>query len=110
MKATTQHPPRVTSQNARLRSYGGLDSKGYQHRVVNHHIGEYVTVDGTNVNAVENFWKPLKTAIKSTHISASPQHLEKYVKEFEYRLIRRMRPETMADELLTRLPDLKMVC
>ena len=90
-----------------LRSYGGLASKGYQHGVVNHSAHEYVAPDGTNVNAVENFWKHLKAAIRSTHISVSPQHLEKYVKEFEFRFNRRMRPETMIDELLHRFPDLK---
>ena len=90
-----------------LLSYGGLDRKGYTHSVVNHSAGEYVGRDGTNVNAVENFWKHLKAAIRSTHISVSHQHLEKYVKEFEFRFNRRMRPETMLDELLTRFPELQ---
>ena len=90
-----------------LRSYGGLGAKGYEHGVVNHSISEYVAEDGSNVNAVENFWKHLKAAIRSTHIGVSPQHLEKYVREFEFRFNRRMRPEAMLDELLTRFPDLR---
>ena len=90
-----------------LKSYGGLDTKGYQHGVVNHSLSEYVAPDGTNVNAVENFWQHLKAAIRSTHVSVSPQHLEKYVKEFEFRFNRRMRPEAMLDELLTRFPELQ---
>jgi transposase len=36
----------------------------------------------------------------------SGKHLERYVKEFEIRFNRRMRPETMLAELLTRFPEL----
>ena len=90
-----------------LISYRGLDRKGYTHSVVNHSAGEYVAAVGSNVNAIKNFWKHLKAAIRSTYISVSPQHLEKHVKELEFRFNRRMRPKTVIDELLTRFPDLK---
>ena len=64
-----------------LLSYGGPVRKGYTHGVVNHSGGEYVAADGSKLNAVENLWKHLNAAIRFTHISVSPQHLEKYVKE-----------------------------
>ncbi len=39
-------------------------------------------------------------------MSPDPKHLQRYVKEFEYRFNRRMRPETMLSELLSRFPEL----
>ncbi len=51
-------------------------------------------------------WRHLKCSIEGTHISVSPKYLERYAKEFEYRFNRRMRPETMLDELLSRFPEL----
>ena len=62
--------------------------------------------NGETVNAIENFWRHLKCSIEGTHTSVSRQHLERYVKEFEFRFNRRMRPETMLFELLTRFPSL----
>jgi transposase len=38
-------------------------------------------------------------------VSVSSKHLERYVKEFEFRFNRRMRPDTMLAELLTRFPE-----
>lgn len=78
----------------------------YTHKTVNHGKGEYVAEDGTTTNQVENFFRHLKNSISGTHISVSKRHLETYVKEFEYRFNRRMRPETMLDELLSRFPEL----
>ena len=58
------------------------------------------------VNSIENFWRHLKCSIKGTHISVSPKYLERYAKEFEFRFNRRMRPERMLSELLSRFPEL----
>ncbi len=84
-----------------LKSYTGLDKKGYQHKRVNHSVGEYVGPNGESVNGLENFWRPLKQGIKGTHIWVSPKYLETYAKEFEYRFNRRDCPETMLSELLS---------
>ncbi len=89
-----------------LKSYSGLAAKGYDHATVNHSAGEYVSEDGVTVNSIENFWRHLKCSIKGTHISVSPKYLERYAKEFEFRFNRRMRPETMLSELLSRFPEL----
>lgn len=84
------------------RAYGGLATvKGYWHKQVNHSIEEYVSKDGATVNAIESFWSHLKRSIGGTHTSVSPKHLNRYVKEFEYRFNRRNRPEAMLPELLS---------
>lgn len=89
------------------RSYNKLDEKGYNLKRVNKYKdGHYVGPNGESVNAVENFWRHLKESINGTHTSVSSKYLETYAKEFEYRFNRRMRPETMLSELLSRFPEL----
>jgi len=84
------------------RAYGGLATmNGYWHKSVNHSIEEYVSGEGATVNAIESFWSHLKRSIGGTHTSVSPKHLNRYVKEFEYRFNRRNRPEAMLPELLS---------
>lgn len=84
------------------RAYGGLATiNGYWHKSVNHSIDEYVSDEGATVNAIESFWSHLKRSIGGTHTSVSPKHLNRYVKEFEYRFNRRNRPEAMLPELLS---------
>lgn len=84
-----------------LKSYNGLENKGYYPKRVNHSAGEYVGFDGATVNSIESFWRHLKVSISGTHTSVSPKYLGRYAKEFEYRFNRRKRPETMLSELLT---------
>lgn len=78
----------------------------YTHKTVNHSEGEYAKLDGTSTNQIESFFNHLKKSIAGTHTSVSHKHLERYVKEFEYRFNRRMRPETMLSELLSRFPEM----
>ena len=90
-----------------LRSYQkALPRSQYTHKTVNHSKGEYATPDGTSTNQIESFFNHLKKSIAGTHTSVSSKHLERYVKEFEYRFNRRMRPETMLNERLTRFPEM----
>ena len=93
--------PGTTIHTDELASYDGLDKKGYQQKRVNHSKGEYVGPNGETVNAIENFWRHLKQGIKGTHIWVSPEQLETYAKEFEYRFNRRDCAETMLSELLS---------
>ena len=79
----------------------------YTHKQVDHSKGEYATPEGVSTNAMESFFSHLKRSIKGTHTSVSPKWLESYAKEFEYRFNRRMRPETMLSELLSRYPELE---
>ncbi len=90
-----------------LRSYQkALPRSQYTHKTVNHSKGEYATPEGVSTNQIESFFNHLKKSIAGTHTSVSRKHLERYVKEFEYRFNRRMRPETMLNELLTRFPEM----
>ncbi|AKM10702.1 IS1595 family transposase [Croceicoccus naphthovorans] len=89
-----------------LRSYAKLADHGYRHARVNHGAEEYAYYDyrlaeTVSVNGIENFWRHLKCSINGTHTSVSAKHLNRYVKEFEYRFNRRNRPETMLPELLS---------
>ena len=89
-----------------MHSYRTLNEHGFRHETVNHSAGAYVTETGATVNAIENFWRHLKCSITGTHNNVSKKHLEKYVKEFEYRFNRRTTSEAMLGELLTRFPEL----
>ena len=82
-----------------LKSYNGLSKAGFDHETVNHSAGEYVDGD-CHVNGIEGFWARLKLSIRGTHVHVSRTHLQKYVKEFEYRYNRRKRPEQMFDDLV----------
>lgn len=83
-----------------LASYNGLHLKGYIHKTVNHGAGEYVGFGGASVNAMEGFWRHLKASINGTHIHVSPQHLAKYLAEFEFRYNLRQSPHLMIDRLM----------
>ena len=67
-----------------LKSYGGLSKVGFEHETVNHGAGQYVR-GSSHVNSIEGFWARLKLSIRGTHVHVSRKHLQKYVKEFEYR-------------------------
>ncbi len=82
-----------------LKSYNGLSKDGYGHETVNHGAGEYVDGD-CHVNGLEGFWARLKLSIRGTHVHVSKKHLQKYVKEFEYRYNRRKRPERIFGDLV----------
>ena len=85
-----------------LKSYNGLAKAGYNHETVNHGAGEYVDGD-CHVNGIEGFWARLKLSIRGTHVHVSKKHLQKYVKEFEYRYNRRKQPDAIFGDLVTSL-------
>ena len=72
---------------------------GHLNRTVNHGAGEYVDGD-CHVNGIEGFWARLKLSIRGTHVHVSAKHLQKYVKEFEYRYNRRKRPDAIFGDLV----------
>ena len=84
-----------------LKSYSGLSKAGFEHETVNHGAGEYVDGD-CHVNGIEGFWARLKLSIRGTHVHVSAKHLQKYVKEFEYRYNRRKRPASIFADLVAR--------
>jgi|GEM_PF-1771356 len=64
-------------------AYSNL-SKNFNHAVVNHGAGVYV-IDDVYTNSIEGFWSTLKRGIIGIYHSITPKHLDKYVKEFEFR-------------------------
>ena len=100
--------PETEIHSDELRAYNkfmGSKTKN-THKTVNHSQGEYATPVGVTTNQIESFFNHLKKSIAGAHTSVSPTHLQRYVKEFVFRFNRRMRPETMLDELLSRSPEL----
>src|SRR3569623_50358 len=97
--------PRSAIHTDEYRTYitvGNIAGMAYTHEAVNHRMGECVCArTGASVNAMENFWRHLKTSISGTHISVSPKYLGRYAKEFEYRFNRRNDPASMLPELLS---------
>jgi transposase-like protein len=51
--------------------------------------GHYVGKDGQTTNAVENFFGTFKRGMKGTYHKCEPQHLARYLTEFEFRYNRR---------------------
>ena len=85
-----------------LRSYLELGLAGFRHRTVNHGEGEYVRGD-SHVNTIEGFWSRIKKSIHGTHVHVSSKHLQKYVKEFEYRHNRRKQTDRILADLVANL-------
>lgn len=73
---TTLH----TDQHA---GYRYIHEKGYAHQTVNH--SETFIYKGISTQSVEGFWSLLKRGIIGVYHHVSPQHLAKYLAEFEFR-------------------------
>ena len=76
-----------------------LPELGYNHAYVTHSADEYVRGD-VHTNTLEGFWSHLKRGIRSTHVSVSKQHLQKYVDEFAFRFNNRDKPAEMFQRLV----------
>lgn len=59
------------------------------HQTVNHSIGEYVRGD-VHTNTIEGYFSVLKRGIMGTYHHVSPQHLKRYLAEFDFRYNERM--------------------
>jgi len=85
-----------------LYSYKRLWMYGYDHESVNHALKEYVRGD-RHTNTLEGYWSIIKRSIRGTHVHVSPEHLSKYLGEFEFRWNLRHHPQKMFPVLLKRL-------
>ena len=61
-------------------AYNGLEN----HEAVRHSVGEYVR-GMAHTAGVESFWSMLKRGYNGTYHHLSPEHLQRYVREFEGR-------------------------
>ena len=71
-----------------LRAYGTLTNEVASHETVNHSADEYVRYQNGQVistNAVEGYFAQLKRSIDGTHHQVSPEHIHRYLAEFDYR-------------------------
>jgi transposase-like protein len=74
-----------------------------RHQSVNHSIGEYVRGDA-HTNTIEGYFSILKRGITGTYHHVSPQHLKRYLAEFDFRYNERaalgVEDEARADKLV----------
>ena len=66
------------------KGYNGL-GWSFTHETVNHRSAEYVR-DGVSTNSIEAVWAVLKRGIYGTFHHVSAKHLDRYVREFTFRL------------------------
>ena len=74
----------VTDQH---RGYRNLT--GFNHKTVNHGVGEYVSAEGHTTNGVESLWALFKRQYHGTHHWFSAKHTDRYIDEMTFRLNRR---------------------
>jgi len=65
-------------------AYHALGQEFGSHSTVDHKAGEYVK-DGAGTNQAENYFSQLKRSIDGTHHHVSPEHLDRYLAEFDFR-------------------------
>lgn len=58
--------------------------RNFEHEVVNHSAGEYVR-GAAHTNTVESYFAVLKRGITGVYHHVSPQHLKRYLAEFDFR-------------------------
>ena len=83
-------------------AYQVLHSEFYNHGTVNHDAEQWRNGIFCT-NGIEGFWAHLKKGLKSTHIYVSPQHMQRYVGEFQFRYNFRSDPGAMFNRLLTQI-------
>lgn len=81
------------------RSYRRLRIMGFQHGRINHDQNEWKR-GIHHTNTIEGFWAHLKKGLKSTHVSVSKKHLQRYVDEFAFRYNNREAPAAMFQRLV----------
>ncbi len=92
---------RIATDEAR--AFARLPEEGFAHGTVNHSAKEYVR-GPVHTNTIESFWARLKASIRGTHVHVSRHHLQKYLREFEFRFNLRRSPHLMFDLLLLAFP------
>ena len=88
-------------------AYSLLKGDGYKHGKIKHRFKQWARMDRVHnikvsTNGIENFWKQLKTSIRSTHVSVSSQHMPKYLGEFTFRANHRQEVNAMFDRLIAK--------
>lgn len=100
--------PGSTVSTDEAKAYGLVGDGGWAHLTVNHSEKDYAHYDyrskeNVHVNSLENFWKHFKASVRGTHVSISPQHTNRYLREFTYRANHREMGNAMFDALIAAL-------
>ncbi|MEZ4553117.1 MAG: IS1595 family transposase [Dehalococcoidia bacterium] len=93
--------PRSTVFTDELKSYDGLDGKGYTHHRIRHSEGVYVSGD-VSTNTIEGFWSLTKNGIRGVYHSVSARHLQGYLNEYAWRYSHRGDERAQFETLLLR--------
>jgi len=83
------------------KGYGKLESYGYGHKSVIHSKFQWAK-DGVTTNSIEGYWSNLKKSIFGTHTYVSPEYLQNYLNEFDFRHNNR-KGRIMFDAILSRI-------
>ncbi|MBB3992272.1 IS1595 family transposase [Croceicoccus naphthovorans] len=86
------------------RAYDHLSEIGFEHIKCNHKIGQWVSEEGAHTRHLDTYWTTLKRSIRGIHLHVSMDHLEKYIKECEFRHTFRKKPADMFWDLISKHP------
>jgi len=86
----------------------GLEpSPRFNHKSVNHSLGEYVAPGGVHTNGIESFWALFKRGYHGTYHSMSVKYMQRYLDEFCFRQNTRKMPSLDTFDLLLKQCVLK---
>ncbi len=93
--------PASTVYTDELKSYDGLEQKGYPHKRIQHSEQVYVSGD-VHTNTIEGFWSLTKRGIGGVYHAVSAKHLQGYLNEYAWRYSHRDDGQAMFETLLDR--------
>ena len=93
----------VTIMSDGMSAYNSLVLLGYQHGVVLHSEGVYVTGENIHTNSVEGFWSQLKRSINGSYHHVTTHQLQKYVDEYSFRYSHRNHERNMFSTMMDRV-------
>lgn len=65
-------------------AYQGMGNN-FEHHIVDHGKGQYMSELGYTSNAIEGFWAQCKRSINGIYVKPTRKHLQKYFNEFAFR-------------------------
>lgn len=94
-----QVDPSATLHTDSAAAYVRFGEEIAAHETVNHLAGEYVRA-GVSTNKAENYFSQLKRSLDGTHHQVTPEHLHRYLVEFDFRYSTRKITDTERMNLL----------
>jgi transposase len=94
--------PKTTIFTDEMPSYNKLEKMGFDHQVINHLSKIYVVGD-IHTNTIDGFWALVKGGIKGVYHHVSPEYLDSYVNEYEFRYNHRKDEKPMFQTFLNRI-------